>query len=144
MCYNQTKFVKNELYMEHFHGNGIKNLNSAVILNKTTPKKKFGARGWHKDSFLKLELNRTRNRFFKIKQSLGKNSECTVLLIGWAIGAVWFKPALFRIFYCGIGLLLPWPRKKRETAENHDVDKTLFDRVIPCSITNNQCPTHSH
>ena len=59
-------------------------------------------------------------------------------------GAVWFKPGLFRIFYCGIGLPLPWPRKKRETAENHDVDKTLFDRVIPCSITNNQCPMHSH
>ena len=31
MCYNQTKFVKNELYMERFHGNGLKNLNSAVI-----------------------------------------------------------------------------------------------------------------
>ena len=38
MCYNQTKFVKNELYMERFLGNGLKNLNSAVILIK--------ARGW--------------------------------------------------------------------------------------------------
>ena len=54
MCYNQTKFVKNELYMERFHGNGLKNLNSAVILNITTPKKKFGAGGWHKESFLKI------------------------------------------------------------------------------------------
>ena len=54
MCYNQTKFVKNELYMECFRGNGLKNLNSAVILNITTPKKKFGARGWHKESFLKI------------------------------------------------------------------------------------------
>ena len=44
MCYtgNQTKFVKNELYMEHFHGNGLKNLNSAVILKITPRKKKFG------------------------------------------------------------------------------------------------------
>ena len=24
MCYNQTKFVKNELYMERFHGNRLK------------------------------------------------------------------------------------------------------------------------
>ena len=32
MCYNQTKFVKNELYVERFRGNGLKNLNSAVIL----------------------------------------------------------------------------------------------------------------
>ena len=72
MCYNQTKFVKNELYMEHFHGNGLKNLNSAAILKITPPKKKFRTRGWHKESFLKFELNRTRNGFFKIKQSLGK------------------------------------------------------------------------
>ena len=54
MCYNQTKFVKNELYMERFHGNGLKNLNSAVILKITPPKKKFGARGWHKESSLKI------------------------------------------------------------------------------------------
>ena len=54
MCYNQTKFVKNELYMERFHGNGLKNLNSAVILKITPPKKKFRARGWHKESFLKI------------------------------------------------------------------------------------------
>ena len=31
MCYNQTKFVKNELYMKRFHGNELKNLNSAFI-----------------------------------------------------------------------------------------------------------------
>ena len=59
MCYNQTKFVKNELYMERFvmerfHGNGLKNLNSTVILKITPPTKKFGARGWHKESFLKI------------------------------------------------------------------------------------------
>ena len=54
MCYNQTKFVKNELYMELSHGNGLKNLNSAVILKIAPPKKKFGARGWHKESFLKI------------------------------------------------------------------------------------------
>ena len=54
MCYNQTKFVKNELYMERFHGNGLKNLNSAVILKIAPTKKKFGARGWHKESFLKI------------------------------------------------------------------------------------------
>ena len=47
---NQTKFVKNELYMERFHGNRLKNMNSAVILKITPPKKKFGARGWHKES----------------------------------------------------------------------------------------------
>ena len=40
--------------MECFHGNGLKNLNSAVILKITLPKKKFGARGWHKESFLKI------------------------------------------------------------------------------------------
>ena len=54
MCYNQTKFVKNELYMEHCHGNGLKNQNSAVILKITPPKKKFGARGWPKEYFLKM------------------------------------------------------------------------------------------
>ena len=54
MCYNQTKFVKNELYMERFHGNGLKNLNSVVILKIIPPKKNFGARGWHKESFLKI------------------------------------------------------------------------------------------
>ena len=53
MCYDQTKFVKNEVYMERFHGNGLKNLNSAVILKITRTKKKFGARGSHKESFLK-------------------------------------------------------------------------------------------
>ena len=54
MYYYQTKFVKNELYMERFHGNGLKNWNSAVIFEITPPKKKFGARGWHKESFLKI------------------------------------------------------------------------------------------
>ena len=54
MCYNQRKFVKNELCLECFHGNGLKNLNSAVILKITPPKKKFGARGWHKEYFLKI------------------------------------------------------------------------------------------
>ena len=54
MCYNQTKFVKNELYVERFHGNGLKNLNSAVILKITPQTKKFGARGWHNESFLKI------------------------------------------------------------------------------------------
>ena len=34
--------------------------------------------------------------------------------------------------------------KKSETAENHDVNRTLFDRVIPRSITNDQRPAHSH
>ena len=42
MCYNQTKFVKNELYMERFHGNGLKNPNSAVIIKITPPKKNSG------------------------------------------------------------------------------------------------------
>ena len=41
MCYNQTKFVKNNLYVERFHGNGLKNLNSAVILKITHQKKEI-------------------------------------------------------------------------------------------------------
>ena len=73
--------MKNELHKERFHGNGLKNLNSAVILKITPPKKKFGARGWHKESFLKFELNRTRNPLFKIKV-WGKISECTVHFTG--------------------------------------------------------------
>ena len=44
MCYNQTKFVKDELYMERSYGDGLKNLNSAVILKIIQPKKKFEAR----------------------------------------------------------------------------------------------------
>ena len=32
---------------------------------------------------------------------------------------------------------LPWP-KKNETAENHDVDRTLFDCVTPHSIRNDR------
>ena len=39
--------------------------------------------------------------------------------------------------------VLPRPIKI-ETAENHDVDRTLFDRVMPCSITNDQRQRHSH
>ena len=58
--------------MERFHGNGLKNLNSAVILNITTPKKKFGARGWHKESFLKFGAQSDQKSIFKIKQNLGK------------------------------------------------------------------------
>ena len=54
MFYNQTKFVKNELSMKRFHGNGLKNLNSVVIFKITPPKKKFGAGGWHEESFLKI------------------------------------------------------------------------------------------
>ena len=46
--------MKNELYMERLNGNGLKNLNSAAILKITPPQKKFGARGWHKESFLKI------------------------------------------------------------------------------------------
>ena len=42
MCYNQSKFVKNELYMECFHGNGPKNLNSAVILKITHQRRNSG------------------------------------------------------------------------------------------------------
>ena len=42
MCYNQTKFVKNELYMERFHGNGLKNLKSAVILKRTHQRRNSG------------------------------------------------------------------------------------------------------
>ena len=41
MCYNQTKFLKNELYMERFHGNGLKNLNSAVILKNNPTKEEI-------------------------------------------------------------------------------------------------------
>ena len=72
MCYNQTKFVKNELYMERFHGNGLKNLNSAVILNITTPKKKFGARGWHKESFLKIGAQSDQRSIFLNQTKFGK------------------------------------------------------------------------
>ena len=80
MCYNQTKFVKNELYMERFHGNGLKNLNSAFILKITHQRRNSGLEDGIKSLSWKFELNRTRNRFFKIKQSLGKNSDCTVLI----------------------------------------------------------------
>ena len=41
MCYNQTKFVKNELYMERFQGNGLKNLNSAVFLKNNHTKEEI-------------------------------------------------------------------------------------------------------
>ena len=64
MCYNQTKFVKNELYVKRFHGNGLKNLNSAVLLKITPPKKKFGARGWHRESFLKISAQSDQNLIF--------------------------------------------------------------------------------
>ena len=42
---------------------------------------------------------------------------------------------------------LPWPKKKKKktgTAENHEVNRTLFNHVMPCSITNDQRSTHSH
>ena len=44
----------------------------------------------------------------------------------------------------GLTTLAKKKKKKNETAENHDVDRTLFDRVIPCSITNDRRPTQSH
>ena len=53
MCYNQTKFVKNEMYIKRFHGNGLKPEFRRYFKNNPT-KKKFGARGWHKESFLKI------------------------------------------------------------------------------------------
>ena len=34
--------------------------------------------------------------------------------------------------------------KNVETAEYHDFDRSLFDRMISCSIMNDQRPTHSH
>ena len=34
--------------------------------------------------------------------------------------------------------------KNIETAENHDVNRTLFDRAIQRLIKNDQHPTHSH
>ena len=40
--------------------------------NITPPKKKFGARGWHKKSFLKIRAQSDKKSIFKIKQSLGK------------------------------------------------------------------------
>ena len=80
MCYNQTEFVKNEWCMERFHGNGLKNLNSAVILKITLPKKKFGARGWHKESFLKIWAQSDQKSIIKNQTKFGKKiSECTVL-----------------------------------------------------------------
>ena len=93
MCYNQTKFVKNELYMERFHGNGLKNLNSAVILTITPPKKKFGAREWHKESFLKIWAQSDQKSIFKIKQSLGKKflnaPKVSLLFIFPCLGYLW-------------------------------------------------------
>ena len=69
--------------MERFHGNGLKNLNSAVnvILKIIPPKKKFGARGWHKDlrvfpenlSSIGPEIN-----ILKSNKVWEKISECTV------------------------------------------------------------------
>ena len=60
-----NKVCENELYVERFHGNGLKYLNSAVILKITPPKKKFGLEDGIKSLSWKFELNRTRNRFFK-------------------------------------------------------------------------------
>ena len=68
MC--QTKFVKNELYMECFHGNGLKIWILPLFLKIITPKKKFGARGWHQESFLKIWAQSGQKS--KIKHSLGK------------------------------------------------------------------------
>ena len=64
--------MKNELYMERFHGNGLKNLNSAVILNRTTPKKNLELEDGIKSLSRKFELNRTRNRFFLNQTKFGK------------------------------------------------------------------------
>ena len=61
-----------ELYMERFHGNGLKNLNSAVILKITPPKKKFGARGWHKESFLKIWAQSDQKSIFLNQTKFGK------------------------------------------------------------------------
>ena len=41
-------------------------------------------------------------------------------------------------------LYYPNSNKKNETAKNHDIDRTLFDCVIPRSITNDQRPMHSN
>ena len=41
MCYNQTKFVKNELYMERFHGNGLKKPEFRRYFKNNPTKKKI-------------------------------------------------------------------------------------------------------
>ena len=59
--------MKNELHMERFHENGLKNLNSAVILKITPQGRNSGLEDGIKSRSWKFELSRTRNRFFKIK-----------------------------------------------------------------------------
>ena len=70
--------MKDELFMERFHGNGIKNLNSAVILKLIRPKKNLGLEDRIESLSWKFELNRTRNRFLKSNKIWEKNPECTV------------------------------------------------------------------
>ena len=80
MCYNQTKIVKNELYMEHFHGHGIKKPRIPIrrYFKNNPTKDKFGARWWHKETFLKIWAQSDQKSIF-FKSTFGKkNSECPV------------------------------------------------------------------
>ena len=54
MFYNLTKFVKNEFYMERFHGNGLKKPEFRRYFRNNPTTKEIRAGGWHKESFLKI------------------------------------------------------------------------------------------
>ena len=85
--------------MERFHGNGLKNLNSAVILKITPPKNKFGLEDGIKSLSWKFELNRTRNRFFKIKQSLGKKISVLDTVIHFFFGTDLISVISVQVFF---------------------------------------------
>ena len=85
------------------------------------------------------------NLFCTCRRGFGWADKAQCFRSARRFGAAWFKSGLLRGFF----ILRHWAsttlaKKKNETAENHDVDRTLFNRVIPCSITNDRRPTHSH
>ena len=57
-----------------------KNWNYALKLKIDTPKINWGIKYFIRSLSWKFELNQARNRFFKIKRSFGKKTECTVVL----------------------------------------------------------------
>ena len=59
----------------------LKNWNYALKLKIDTPKINWGIKYFIRSLSWKFELNQARNRFFKIKQSFGKKTECTVFCI---------------------------------------------------------------
>ena len=91
-----------------------KNWKYALNLKIDTPKINWGIKYFIRSLSWKFELNQTRNRFFKIKQSFGKKTECTVFT----------SRIMYKLEVCSDGTTSAAPRSFRQ---NRSTASTLSD-----------------